>query len=641
MANFTINLSPKKISTLVVGSFSTKDEGNSFVIKLAPVGIVGTNEVLQIEVGVLQEDEIYEAFFDPGSPYLEWERAYDEVGTYGGTTKVMKEAIDLFYKNPTNGKIEASPYWQSTSLQYKNPGNFYPHGSILTKFWTGPTLGNVDEETWNKILEQDGYYRKYNPHIQPGEYFIVQHLVNIDGNTVSRYYSCKYESPLFTGGILRSKEGSGIETTYTVEIFGQLVSGIKPTDFYSKYSIGKWVYLLKNESLEPVKQEYGSSNISNVKSGSYYRLTPFNFSVLWGPDCAIDYTDAITVSSWEEMFDMVQMDGEIISIDYENDMAEVDIPGASVHELPVFYYCESSDTVLRGSTAFKPGDNVFVCKKRNTWTDAKIVGFPNEIKKCRKYLLYGSFVQTYITGVTSVTNYEGYPPRDSTNYPNTNYADTFRTRVNAELQYAKCWIYDDEQKVLSDLVNIEDRDEAINFLHDNTDRNLNYLDSNLVVNNPQVNNQVWYNGSLPKIVIKRLWWYNKGEEDQELRESDRTISLFGYRLSGGYYYRERQRVYQEIEIEEDFAYLRFTEGPSSFYEYQNINSEQSQLFFSKETDPLEEFTFEAPISLTDFPDSFEFEGMTFVRQKIVHFAHKAPDNGNDIFVQYINEAFIE
>jgi hypothetical protein len=108
-------------------------------------------------------------------------------------------------------------------------------------------------------------------------------------------------------------------------------------------------------------------------------------------DCAVDSGDAIDISSsydFEEVFDMIQYEGVLTNVDHGTETGTVEIPGEGEQTLPIFYYCSGSDTIVGGSRAFNIGDNVLVCKKDNTWTDAKIIGFPGEIKECKKTYAY-------------------------------------------------------------------------------------------------------------------------------------------------------------------------------------------------------------------------------------------------------------
>jgi hypothetical protein len=83
---------------------------------------------------------------------------------------------------------------------------------------------------------------------------------------------------LFTGGWITASSGEGVDKTYTVEIYGSEVAGLVPTDFYD-YSIGGWVYLLKNVNsstlytkLKNVHESYTIMNVIPIlnKSKLFY-----------------------------------------------------------------------------------------------------------------------------------------------------------------------------------------------------------------------------------------------------------------------------------------------------------------------------------------------------------------------------------
>jgi hypothetical protein len=166
-----------------------------------------------------------------------------------------------------------------------------------------------------------------------------------------------------------------------------------PTDFYD-YAVGSWVYLMKDVTLtlDPDannKQMYNSSNIS--EPGGTYRIVPFNFRGPMNTDCAVPYEDAINLDSatnFEEVFDMIQYKGTISDIDTSNDTATVTVDGEVKLDIPIFYYCDAAITdISGGSSAFTAEDNVVVEVPNNDWDDAKIIGFPDEIKACGRVIL--------------------------------------------------------------------------------------------------------------------------------------------------------------------------------------------------------------------------------------------------------------
>ena len=109
------------------------------------------------------------------------------------------------------------------------------------------------------------------PYPRFGEYIQLRWFMHIyeKNNNILTYInkeemidSVKYESPLFTGGIITNKRGEGIDTRYDVLVYDEPFYNIMPTDFFD-YEVGKWVYLLKaNANLTGEHQKYGSSDIT-------------------------------------------------------------------------------------------------------------------------------------------------------------------------------------------------------------------------------------------------------------------------------------------------------------------------------------------------------------------------------------------
>lgn len=470
MANFTVYLSPIEPTTIestTVSSAFTQEDGKIAIpMLLSSAG----NSNINIEILLRKTADNYIfAVFDPGTPYISWERTYI---SFDGGTVSPSSSITITFKNPGNDR-RAEPYSESTVLGAKNPNNVLEHFPFILKKEIGAiTKGEIPDsssDVWNKTLVIDDEFIETQPIVRPGEYVTVKWYMYVNGESfITPSMVVPYETPLFTGGWITAKTGTGVDVKYSVEVFGSLIDGIMPTDFYD-YQVGKWVYLMKNVNLildenKNFKQMYGSSNITlpnstlgeleddvsaaterdlaakdavinpippneqqiNTAGGmaaavaavaaaaiveaaaaaaalieaetalanydpaeevnTKYRIVPFNFKGPMNVDCAVPYEDAIDIDSatnFEEVFDMVKYEGTITSINNDNDTAIVNISGIGNMTLPIFYYCDGTEPSIEGgSAAFSEDDLVVIEIPNNDWNEAKIIGFPNEIKEC-------------------------------------------------------------------------------------------------------------------------------------------------------------------------------------------------------------------------------------------------------------------
>jgi len=259
------------------------EDTSTITIKMVPEN----QSSVVLSVPILHQDDNYIfALWNPGPSYLSWERSYIETQEaneeYGIERKVSPKAgIDITYKNPA-GDIPVIPYWSNSVVSAINPDKFSPHSPFIFKVEISPgiELGLIPEsgdkeDYWNKGLSETGIFHETTPIVRPGENIELCWTCWVNGKKfTSPKMLLGYETPLFTGGWIRSKDGEGVEVTYSVEVFQNLISNIMPTDFYN-YEVGDWVYLMKTDAsleLDPNtdnKQMYGDSGVSSSSpSGS-------------------------------------------------------------------------------------------------------------------------------------------------------------------------------------------------------------------------------------------------------------------------------------------------------------------------------------------------------------------------------------
>jgi hypothetical protein len=89
----------------------------------------------------------------------------------------------------------------------------------------------------------------------------------------------------------------------------------------------------------------------------------------------------------KELFDASVMTGTIVSVDYDNDTADVNIGELGlISDIPIFYHCEGSNTVVGGSAAFYEDDGVYVLNKNGrlnpSTSDLQVVGLVAGLANC-------------------------------------------------------------------------------------------------------------------------------------------------------------------------------------------------------------------------------------------------------------------
>lgn len=595
MNRITIYMSPLEPSTVKSegrpSSVSTED--GKIGIPLLPLDRNPNKSGLSIAVGLREdwENSIFQVLKGDSLEPPYWERTTYDVGVYGGTETNFEDSITISGENPT-GNIEAVPYWNQTKVDAKNPGKVYPHYPFIVAYSKqDPSAFYPEEgETWLHTVPSSFEHEESQPIVVPGEYIRTVSTLLINGKYFSISNVVKYETPLLTGGWIKSKEGIGTNTTYTVEIYGEEVSGIPPTDFFP-YKVGEWVYLLKSNVYGSAEEDvfgnkkfiYGSSDITDVSKtnnispmlqmvnayraendlypfsghplleksaqahaddmaenqyyshtglngstpydriadtgyftdaeneayaeniaqtinykassaeilqgwkdspphnaailsesthefgygmaagpgSSYlyvqnfgsrgasvvtpnqnYRLAPFNLGGLMDVHCAVPWQKAIRIDSatrFSKVFDLQRYEGTIIDLNKEDSTAIVDIPGASEHTLPIFYYCEQDEeevepTIDDGVDAFESGDTCVIEKPNfDSWDDAKVIGFPVKPKSCEvKYILYRTSLYYRADFSRHVHNSYSRWPSNPSNYSTIYDATGLSTNTN-------CW----------------------------------------------------------------------------------------------------------------------------------------------------------------------------------------------------------
>lgn len=112
----------------------------------------------------------------------------------------------------------------------------------------------------------------------------------------------------------------------------------------------------------------------------------------------IDY-DLSDDEEFKDLFDMSIHKGTIISVDYPNNKAEVNIDDIGIKsEVPIFYHCEDNTTTA-GATAFDVDDRVWVINQEGGCepdvSNLKIVGFVDGLEACvREFIIVKCRIST-------------------------------------------------------------------------------------------------------------------------------------------------------------------------------------------------------------------------------------------------------
>ena len=280
MSSSTIQLfmSPLEPTVIDIRDFdgiSTDSETEEIIVKLLPIG----SSAVEITCPLLGVNEDYIlALWDPEPSYLAWERTYHDF--HNSDNVSPQSSIKILVKQP-HSDITVIPWWRSTTISARNPDKIFPHFPFIAQHFRDSSidLGEIpnnsnDEENFNRTVSETYTHYETQPIVRPGEYITLQWGCYVNGKSfTSPTFNLKYDTPLFTGGWILSKIGEGIDVRFSVEIFGEVVTDIIPSDFYD-YQVGDWVYLmkvdvdLKLEEEKQNKQLYGSDELSESGESS-------------------------------------------------------------------------------------------------------------------------------------------------------------------------------------------------------------------------------------------------------------------------------------------------------------------------------------------------------------------------------------
>lgn len=238
---------------------SIKVENNIVTIPMMSIGSNKPNYIVTVYMLSIIDNYVKALWYKDAD--LEWQRHYTEINNI----KTFYPSVNIKYYNPED-KFQSNPYWQETIIEVINPIMQTPYFVYIVKtnYPSGIILGQISNQIWNKeVNHQQLEHIETQPLPRPGEEIQLKWIMNVD-STIKDYpvVLARYETPLFSGGIVKAKNNTGVDITYDIEVFGNMIYNIMPTDFYD-YKIGKWVYLLKDIQLTGQYQEYGWSDITS------------------------------------------------------------------------------------------------------------------------------------------------------------------------------------------------------------------------------------------------------------------------------------------------------------------------------------------------------------------------------------------
>ena len=189
--------------------------------------------------------------------------------TYSLTVVINESEEDDDYKTPLRKTITGND--EQIDNEIENLKEIYGEDNV-------EILGDkkdINFPVWNKSVSQDLQIHIENqPNVLPGEYIQLRWEMQVNSSIKEGMIATvPFQTPLFTGGKLLSKQKSksrqdGIEKIlYSAEIFGNIYTGILPTDNYD-YEIGKWGYFIKNEDLFGEHQKFGESSSDESEPSS-------------------------------------------------------------------------------------------------------------------------------------------------------------------------------------------------------------------------------------------------------------------------------------------------------------------------------------------------------------------------------------
>ncbi len=245
----------------------TSGSGTLIQTKIMPVACnLRTTLQTKIIKGGAQDDArtFFKCIEDlAGSPELSWKRDIDDTG-FG------KVALDSYITIDIN-KPDTPCFYEGVHLY--GIRKFTEKQTLFSSFPLS-TGGEIPEDKADVcLLVTDKTIKNPQTLFVPGELLQLSWNLKINGLSFSNVVAGKYfATPAITGGEIKAVRGEGVNIIYYIDLQGSILP-CAPTDF-ADYSIGEWVYVLKqgrSSATECERQSIfsdGSIDLDTSESGT-------------------------------------------------------------------------------------------------------------------------------------------------------------------------------------------------------------------------------------------------------------------------------------------------------------------------------------------------------------------------------------
>lgn len=331
---------------------------------------------------------------------------------------------------------------------------------------------------------------------------------------------------------------------------------------------------------------------------------------------------------WRSMFrtaTITSLDGDICSITLDAATSSQQGLGvnarASYSNVPILYMdCNGG--------AFEEGDKVLVAFAGNV-EGPTVVGFEQDPRACDIYITYRSYLQDYYLHRSLASDYEDYPAVPAS-YLHDRYVYRFTNRTNPSSVAHKLYAYTNKSTV-NELKGIRDQNAARSFMAESTKP----VDGATRVNTPE-NKEV----SVGTVTNRFSFSYHDKNSDGEIVTRSALISDVGLSVPGRFIQKQFDIKYSTISVSDTEISISYTDAPSAGYGM-FASGQGSELRLSENLGEGVGLSIDVSLSFGDFPESISYSGKTYVPNRFLQFAHNAPFSGNDVYLEYIREDYVD
>jgi hypothetical protein len=192
----------------------------------------------------------------------------------------------VYWEYPEDDDFPTLHYWNSDHCQWiqtlvvsHGPEENEPAGDLIVQVDVGGAPGSIQDDK-DDVFSGGGIGSSTidENSIVPGMLIEIDYRFTDGENLVGLQADvCKWQTPTYAGGVVKAVSGAydSESTTYTVQVFGANVSGIKSTDWV-EWAVGDWVFIClqdkDGEEIDPTGEGWsdpGSACILPMEVGNY------------------------------------------------------------------------------------------------------------------------------------------------------------------------------------------------------------------------------------------------------------------------------------------------------------------------------------------------------------------------------------